>query len=550
VRVPESFIKKPTADLKREVATLSEPQKYFARTATGLTRTVGIWDSLMMNISFMALGLGFVYAVYAPALYPGVNLPVSVLPALGLSLLVGCIYYLMGITMPRSGGDYVWVSRVAHPSIGFLSSFWLLLNFLTYCGSGPVWAIHDGVSAMFLSFATITGNKGFLSYAQFFQSPNASAAIGILIVFLFTCILVVGTRTTFRIAWILFGVLMVAFAVYIITMLLVGHDTFIFRLQQLTGMNPDSLISAAKNAGYDTGFTLGGTALGSVYALLNFFGYQNSVYFAGEVKDVRKTQLYAIFGSMLIFAACLILFDQTLYTVVGAPLFHSMAFLFASGNPAYTLPVGPFGQTLTMFVTDNPVIIVLGAAVFVVTVLLAVVAVFFTCTRILFAWSFDRVIPTKFSELDKRFNSPYLVIITCGIVAIISSLLYTYTNVFTFFTYAITGYGIVWMIAGFTAMIFPFRRKDIFDTAPPLVRSKVGSMPVISALGLVVFLGSLGMIYASLTPAFTGAPIDPIYASMIVVFSLLGVLIYVVGYLYNRSKGIDLGLIFREVPPV
>ena len=73
---------------------------------------------------------------------------------------------------------------------------------------------------------------------------------------------------------------------------------------------------------------------------------------------------------------------------------------------------------------------------------------------------------------------------------------------------------------------------------------------MISILGFVNFAAGLGTIYATLTPAFVGGPIDPVYASAILLLSIIGLLIYPLAYLYNRSKGIDLLLLFREVPPL
>ncbi|TMF41453.1 MAG: APC family permease, partial [Chloroflexi bacterium] len=93
-------------------------------------------------------------------------------------------------------------------------------------------------------------------------------------------------------------------------------------------------------------------------------------------------------------------------------------------------------------------------------------------TRNLFAWSFDRVLPGRLADVNDRLHSP---VIATVIVAIVIEL-------FTFITIKTTFFGnllglaafsaLVGVIMSFTAIVFPYRRPDIYEKSPAIVRAR------------------------------------------------------------------------------
>ncbi|HXD68985.1 MAG TPA: amino acid permease, partial [Gaiellales bacterium] len=96
----------------------------FERQATGLVREAGWWDILVYNLNFVSIGLmaAFLFNTTIP-FYPGVNVYVNELIAFGLVIPLSFVFAMFASAMPRSGGDYVYVSRTLHPALGMMSSW-------------------------------------------------------------------------------------------------------------------------------------------------------------------------------------------------------------------------------------------------------------------------------------------------------------------------------------------------------------------------------------------------------------------------------------------
>jgi amino acid transporter len=283
--------------------------------------------------------------------------------------------------------------------------------------------------------------------------------------------------------------------------------------------------------------------------MLNFAGFTAASYYAGEVKQVKKTQVYALFGATIAFGLLLAVFFGILYSVIGAPFLHSLDFLSISGNPAYTLPVPPEGQSLIIFATGNPIMLVLAPMILIVSFFAGTIASNFLASRMIFAWSFDRLTPTKLLDLDSRFGAPYWTYILIGVIGLISVFISVYTTLFNYLAYEATGFAIVYMVAGLAALVFPFRRKELFQGSPDIVKKRIGGVPLISILGLLTFVVSAIIAYATLTPAFQGGPLNFQNVLVVGAITVLGVAFYYISYFYNKQRGIDLNLTFKEIPP-
>src|SRR5437763_14699843 len=90
---------------------------------------------MVFAILNVPLGLSEVAAFATGAsAYPSANMPLAFILSAPAMLTIGMVYALFTAAMPRSGGDYVWASRVLHPSIGFGVNFFVTFILLSSAG--------------------------------------------------------------------------------------------------------------------------------------------------------------------------------------------------------------------------------------------------------------------------------------------------------------------------------------------------------------------------------------------------------------------------------
>jgi len=104
-------------------------------------------------------------------------------------------------------------------------------------------------------------------------------------------------------------------------------------------------------------------------------------------------------------------------------------------------------------------------------------------------------------------------------------------------------------IVAIAAIWFPWRRKDIFDASPPLVKKKIGPIPMISLFGILSLFVSIWVIVASLSPAAIAFFVTPEYIIGMVITLIIGPVWYFIARFYWQSKGLPIHLAHKELPP-
>lgn len=501
----------------------------------------------MYNINAMGILFVLPYAVWGAGLYLGVDLPGTMLIALPMSIPIALLYAYFSAAMPRTGGDYVWVSRSIHPAIGFMSNFLLSMVLIGWIAVEPAWTLQWGIAPILQGIGIVNGDQGLIALASQVSSPTAVQIFGLIYFIVIALTLVRGTKWTFRVQWIMFGLIVLGTIAFLIAVL-PGASAFQQRFDSMSGTTVSTVIKDAVAAGYLTQSTVQATFLGTIFSFLNLTGYFFSAYFAGEIKNVQKSQIIAVVGGAIIFSAIMWVCYQAIYFGMGKEFFGAISYLFMTGSSKYTLPViAPYPMFLMPYLTSNTVLIFLVGLGFAMAPLAAGLAYIFLITRNIFAWSFDRVVPTKLSSLDRRYNSPYVALILVVVLSMIAQALWLYTNFLSYISYGITALFLGSAITGIAGAVFPYRRKDLFEAAPAAAKRKLGGIPVLTILGVMTFLVSVFVAGATLLPAYIGT-INYSYVAAIIVTYAVAIAIYFISSSYRKKK-IPLDLTFKEIPP-
>jgi len=169
-------------------------------------------------------------------------------------------------------------------------------------------------------------------------------------------------------------------------------------------------------------------------------------------------------------------------------------------------------------------------------------------TRMVFAWSFDRVIPTKISEVNSR-GAPTYAVVLMAVAGFVFVLLALYTNFIALLLYTGMNYWLDIALVGLAAATLPFWRKSLFEGGTAGLRRRVGGVPLISILGILTIIAGVAVTYMSVSPAFSLTPFNPTAALIPLSIWVVAAVIYIASYAYHRSKQISLSLAFKEIPP-
>ena len=279
----------------------------FVRKSTGLVREASFADAAIFTATFSApvgttLAFGLFWALGA---FPGTNILLAIILSALIDVPVLIMMGYMASSMPRTGGDYVWVSRILSPSLGMISSFAAVFSALIGAAYwARIWG-PMGVGPTMVILGNVVDKPGLVTFGNWAGSTMGTFVLGMIMIALLVLTLVSGTKKMFKIQNTFFAIAMVGTVLALIVFIFGNQSTFITNFnafaQKYTSVTDsyNHIITLAKEAGYDPALksTLGAT-LPSVVCIFTFMMWNFwSVYLSGEMKSAgnRKRQLGIMF---------------------------------------------------------------------------------------------------------------------------------------------------------------------------------------------------------------------------------------------------------------
>jgi APA family basic amino acid/polyamine antiporter len=561
----------------------------FVRQSSGLVRNVSVTNALFFNVAaFVGVGLTLYPIFYSLGFVPvwkwgGIsNYAWAAIVAGIFCTILALIFASLTSVMPRSGGDYVFTSRIVHPFLGWLESWSLVIASILIIafevplvlrnlqitariiGIGPGGHFFNNANTWFTdSTGGITGSPGFF------------ASLVVLLVIGAVCVL--PTRTFHRVVTALAGFGVAGFiAMFIFGLAATSRSTFEANLPHYTGGVTAAQIAASGKADFLTGTShhflsdlFSTTVFPFVLSILlfQFIGFQYSAYIAGEVRgNVRRGVMIALLGALAIGVLANSLYVDAISNHLGFGTNVSWGASYWGFNSHLSaLPMGqPNSMPLLAAVANHglwPIWMLISLAGTVFPFLLCPVYINFI-SRMQLAWSLDRQVPEWFGRVNERLRTPLNAILaTLGLTAVF--LFFQSYNALPKFL-ATTGnklnlagtawFSIVmalltWTLPGVNALLVRFRRPDLVRNAPfSRALPWLGLAWLVFPVWIYIF-AVIKPIEKSLRGTAKLHYLETNGILDALVFFAIGLVIYIVMAMRSRASGIDTKMLFTELPP-
>jgi len=572
-----------------EMAESGTGKRLFVRQSSGLVRDVSVTNALFFNIAaFVGVGLTLYPAFYSLAFVPVWRFgPFSEYGWAAIITGIFCvilalIFASLTSVMPRSGGDYVFTTRIVGPFLGWLESWTLVIASI---------AIMAFEVPLVLRNIQITGRIiGIGAGGHFFKNANnwftnSSGEItgwngliwSLVVLAVILGIVLLPTRRFHKVVTIMAGIGVASFVLMFVFGLLATHPSdFQHNLPKYTNGVTADQIAKSGNAilpGHTNDFlgdlfsrTVFPFMLGIVF--LQFIGFQYSAYISGEVRgNVKRGISIALLGALLVGVIANSIYVDLFSNHIGFNTTTAWGYNYWGGVTNIALPLGqPPSMPLVAVIANKTLwplwaLISLAGAMF--PLLLCPVYVNFI-SRMGLAWSLDRQLPEWFGEVNERMAAPLNAILaTIGLCAVFlwwqnfavlpksiappdGKLNLVATLWFSIFMAALT-----WIMPGVNAILVRFRRPDLIRNAP------YKRWLWLLGIGWLVFplwiywFAAVKPIYDNLTNSGSGR-LDYLNNSGItgsLVFTAVGLVIWGIMKIVQRSKGVDTSMLFAEIPP-
>lgn len=530
-----------TSDTVGETS-LPAPEGVFTRASSGLVRQVKARE--VMHYGVMQIALPYiVFIVLVWGLYPGASMPIASGIATVAGLAMAICYSMFATLYPRSGGEYVYLSRTILPVVGFMVSFSFALWETFYTGvNGAFFSIYM-VSPMLSAFGLQEHSSGLLNAANWFLHPWGIFIMGSAVIVGMLLLNLRGAGTYFH--WQRWGAYVgfVSLAVTVVVLILAATGALDFKanFDAVTSHGAYAKVVAGgfhNHVAPGAGFSFGNTMKYMIWPAFSVWFAVASTSFSGEVKNVQRSQLVGMSGAIFIMGACFVVL-----TLLYQLAFGSNFLLSASANglptnaPAYVpLLTDIAGGNVVLTAIMSIWLLALGFFLIGTTLVYA--------SRAALAWSIDGIAPSWLGDVNERYHTPHWALLFWFCVGEVWLGLYAFTSLLGPIS-GFLGLAVSFIVVSVWAVLFPFVRKEQFENSP--ISWRVGGIPVMSLAGIVATgLVGYGVYRLFIDKVFTPNLAFSDFGALIgVVFA--GVWFYA-WKAYRRRQGVNLDRRYQVIP--
>jgi basic amino acid/polyamine antiporter, APA family len=541
------------------MATATAKPEVFTRKASGLVRVMSPFSAFVYNILTMGLIFPWTY-LWAPGALPGGKLVWGILLAMVIEIPIALVYVWLSTALPRSGGDYVFQSRVFGGGVAFtvvMSGYviwilqWVALSgwLLSYLGFAP----------LFLGLGATTGSAAMSGLGIWFTTSTGIIITSILNAFVAALILISGFKNYVRFQTVMIIGTILAFLTMLVVLFTANPATSMARIDSfalaISGVKDfvQTAVAASTAAGINLNppFSLIATLLVAPIAWTSLQWATYSAQQNGEIKNARsfQSQMFIIVGSLIVTGILLALLAWALEKAVGTEfLYVAGAGYWALLDEAKIAGFYLWPNMISVALTASPLVVIIIGLGYILNSHQIVHNCYIGMTRVMVAMSLDRLLPEWVSKVDEKRHTPANAHWIYFLASIPVILVYNLWGAWYGLTLGVTfACGYVFVVTCLAGALLPYRAKDVYEASPG-AKYKLGGIPWVTILGAIGFvLGGAMLIMFMFYPQL-GLTSTLAYT---VVFGVLAVswIWYMIVKSTQKSKGINVDYAFKEIPP-
>jgi amino acid transporter len=541
---------------------MTEKETLFLRRSSGLVRAFSVFDGFAYAVFAVAIveATALSYALSYP--WPDANIPLGiVLNCLGW-MPVFVVYAALTSVMPRSGGEYVWLSRSFGGVWGWMFTFLpLMLGPMFFIVSNVFPGIVMAVSPAVIVTGKLVGNNGLVNLGSWLTTNDGLFSFAVLYNIIAFGIVALGMKWYARLQKFSFWLGTVGIISWIALLLGTTSADFISNFNWFMsstfgwgGSNPyQFLLDQASAAGY-TAVPLGQTTVVSsvligpvlAYAFASAFWSGN---ITGEIKganDFRRALKVYVGADIFCMVVCAVLIFLVIQ-MVGNPFMQAASFMWMTGR-AGSMPIAPFYGLFILTATRNPILWIWILIGFNAWFWMWPTNNYVGSTRYMFAMSFDRMLPSALGRVKTRFATPLYALVVFLIGSIIFSYLYYYTPFAGLTLDMPAGLVIVFLAICATGIIFPYskRTRPMYESSA-VAKYRVGNIHLITVAGVLGFLYSFYSLALYITDSRYG--VNSLWGGVFMIGGfVVAAILYGILKMYRKSRGVELDKLYGTIP--
>jgi amino acid transporter len=453
------------------------------------------------------------------------------------------VYVLLAIAMPRSGGDYVWITRGINGALGFISGWSLWIAFCAIIGTIAFINSTVVLPISMVIFGYSLGNQGLVGLASTVATPVNGFLLALALIIFCSLVAGLNPRIFGRAMSVLFVLIVLGAILSVYVLATSSHADFVNVINGYGGTNMtyDGIIAEAQASGWAYApISVSATFASIPLGFFLWVGMNFCAPAAGEIRNVRRSMGFAILGALFVAWIVNVIGTQLSVNVVGYE-FTQAAFAVGSKWP---LAAPPWMPLFVSMLTRNSIVLVFIQIGWLLTFVWGISGYLLASTRYVFAFSFDRAFPVLFADISDRFHFPVKAAILNTVCSTIFLVLASFTSLIGLLLNSTVILGVVWFLGSAAAVILPFRKKELMKPLP----GSSWKIPLTSIIGFIsMVLMAIIVYFGFVTPSM--GPSTPQALFVLVMIYVLGLVVYFVSSVYNKRHGVDLKLVYSEIPP-